>query len=170
MLYGVFLHEMADEPPTGGVGHESVARYLPWATPFAFGAGKGVQWVSPTGGLSVTVTRMSSRGATLSFATSSVGGLTDTMGPAWLASAPKVRRGSTPGSYSLKLGAAWDQSGVAEATLTAGGISRALPMPTAGYSVVELPITVERGMRVALTLTLTDGAGNTTTWTRRLRG
>lgn len=162
ILDGVFLHRIREHDSLlGVVGRDSFSAYIPWA-PYGFGVGRGVQWVSPTGSLSILITDLEKDTVTVDFSFSPTGSLSDTTGPAWQQEPTVVRvRGKRARITVLS---AWDQSGVDGHFVSVNG-DQYQPIGLAGgvgsRRTVSVPLPRKRN-RVAISAR--DLAGNTTVW------
>lgn len=169
--HGVYLYEVRRQSPAPDIyGRESFAALLPWDES-GIGAGAGTQWVAPSGAISFTIGSTTSGEAHVTVEVSSNGGLSDSVGPAWPI-APKVTVNARGDRARLELPPAWDQSGVAGYDLTVGSgadLMRLHPhIPTSILGRDFLSVRLTRRMHT-LTFTAIDVAGNSSTWTRRLR-
>ena len=161
---GVYLHKVSD------AGRGSLGYWIPWeghrsGASMGIGAGPGTAWLSPTRAIAMRVVSLG-RSARLEIRIDPRGRLTDSVGPAWpLPPSVTVKRGVA----RLTLPAAWDQSGVTRYRITArGGTVRDITQPRDLTRPGSARITLDRS-RAVIQVVAIDSAGNTTTWSQRVR-
>jgi len=161
---GIFLHRVREtDSLIGVVGRDSFSAYIPWS-PYEFGAGEGVQWVSTTRSLSILIVDLDKDRAILDFSFSETGSLADTTGPAWQAEPTVVQ---VKGKRArVRVVSSWDQSGVAGHFISVNG-NRPQPIGMIGGvgtgRTVSVPLAKSRNR---IEVTARDLAGNTTVWTK----
>ena len=170
---GIYLHEVRQGGASpADYGRSSFSLWMPWeghdsGSSMGIGAGAGTSWVSSTGGISMTVLSLHRDTASIEVRVDPRGGLTDTVGPAWpLAPEIEIAPGSTVAA--LRLPAAWDQSGIAGYRVIAHGanvVSVRTPTDLVFPGSATLSITRPRAL---VRVIVTDGAGNSTTWSQRV--
>ena len=170
---GVYLHEVR----SGGTspadyGRSSFSLWMPWeghdsGSSMGIGAGPGTSWVSPTGAFSMTVKALERGSAHIEVSIDPAGGLTDAVGPAWpLPPSVEIAPGSAVAT--LRLPAAWDQSGVARYRVVAQGANVvSVRTPTDLLFAGSATLSLTRPDAVVRVIA-TDGAGNSTTWSQRV--
>ena len=170
---GVYLHEVRRGTASHtDYGRSSFSLWMPWeghdsGSSMGIGAGTGTGWVSPTGAISMTVQALHGESARIEVRVDPAGGLTDTVGPTWPL-APSIE--SQPGRAlaTLRLPAAWDQSGVTRYRVIATGakvLSVRTPTDLVFAGTATLALTRPRA---TVRVIATDGAGNSTTWSQRV--
>lgn len=163
---GVFLHSVRYADPPGVRGRTPFGVLMPWDEhSLGLGGNAGTHWVSPTRTTSIHILETSKKQARIMVKMDPSGALTDDWGPAW-PMPPTVERQPDRTEAFLRLPAAWDQSGVVRYRVIADGgkvISSYSPrsLTEPGLAVIGLSKPKTRLQVVA-----TDGAGNTSTWTK----
>lgn len=151
---GVYLHRLprAGETEVGSV-------LLPWISTLTrpHGGKAGYSYTAPGGGLVIRVVSLSAARATVEVVIDEHGGLEDTDGPLLSGRVTIDRQ-----ARSVRIPQAWDQSGIAGYTVTAGGlvVARLASAPGLAAQTVRLP----RGLDPAATIIVgvVDGRGNAT--------
>lgn len=165
---GVFLHMINPDVGRFGPGGAAYLHYLPWDDyQLAIGAGAGMNWISPTGSLSVTVERLG-HSAGLRILVDPHGELTDTTPPAFT-SKPRVNIDRDAGIATITVPPAMDQSGVGWTVKVTNARHTRTYSPTR-YDNENVLVRLDGKRRhIRVSIELADGAGNSTTWNRRLR-
>lgn len=168
---GVFLYETRHndaEPTTHRNVDLSLATFIPLHAQYSWiGASVGTTWTAPSGAVAFHVNTTDNRHAAVTVTIDPTGSITDQAGPAWVNSEPSATW--TRKNPTVTFGAAWDQSGVTVRVRAGKGkfrrVSNADPL---NPSDITVPLPRSNSNTVTVTVRLTDRAGNTTDWTRRV--
>ena len=165
---GVFLHSINPNFGHPGHGGNSYLHYLPWDDfHLAIGAGPGINWISPGRALSVTIERLSDT-ARLRIFVDPDAGLTDITPPAFT-SKPQVSIDRNAAVATITVPPAMDQSGAGWIVKVKNARhTRTQSATYLGNEYVHIRLDGKR-RNIRVSIELTDGEGNSTTWDRRIR-
>ena len=170
---GVFLHHVPGHHVSpADYGRASLSLWMPWegrhpGTAVGIGAGPGTAWVSPTGAVGIRVLSLGGGVARIEISADPQGRIVDSTGPTWPVE-PTIHAAAGSSTATLRLPAAWDQSGIARYRVTAQG-ARVLSVRSPRALAVSGSVSLAVARPGALVqVTATDGAGNSTTWTQRV--